>query len=57
MIKNKKARNRSSMDEQLNTQIIKKDKALNAALLKQDLYNVLSNPAGQCQCQYRRKKN
>jgi hypothetical protein len=26
-------------------------------LLKQDLYNVLSNPAGQCQCQYRRKKN
>lgn len=29
------------MDEQLNTQIIKTDKALNAALLKQDLYNVL----------------
>jgi len=29
------------MDEQLNTHIIKTDKVLNAALLKQDLYNVL----------------
>jgi len=29
------------MDEQLNTQVIRTDKALNVALLKQDLYNVL----------------
>ena len=29
------------MDEQLNTHMIKTDKVLNAALLKQDLYNVL----------------
>jgi hypothetical protein len=43
------------MDEQLNTQIIKTDKALNAALLKQSL-QCTSNPAGKCQCQYHRKK-
>lgn len=45
------------MDEQLNTQIMKMGTLLNAALLKQDLYNVLLTLRGNANANTIGKKN